>query len=155
METLKEHLVGKLEFAKKAYLGDLNAMDEGQLTSTSGGSSRTPADFTYEIVVINNRISKRMRGEDPGEFKFDGWVKAPEDFQSKDTIVAELDKSVTEIIDAFAKVPDDEMFRKIETPSGETCPMDLAGFAATHMTYHDAQLNYIQAMKGDEEMHWN
>ena len=42
METLKEHLAGKLEFAKKAYVGDLNAMDEAQLTSTSGGSSRSP-----------------------------------------------------------------------------------------------------------------
>lgn len=155
METLKEHLTGKLEFVKKAYAGDLRAMDEKLLTSSSGGSSRSAADFTYEIVTINKRISKRMRGEDPGEFKFDGWVKAPEEFQSKDAIVAGLEESMTEIIEAFANVPEDEMFRKIETPSGETSPMDLAGFAVDHMTYHDAQLNFIQAMNGDEKVHWD
>ena len=155
MDTLKEHLTGKLEFAKKAYAGDLRAMNEEQLIKSSGGSSRTPADFTYEIVTINKRISKRMRGEDPGEFKFDGWVKAPTEFQNKDTIVAQLEESMAEIIEAFANVPEEEMFRKIETPSGETSPMDLAGFAVDHMTYHDAQLNYIQTLNGDEEMHWN
>ena len=155
METLKEHLTGQLEFARKAYVGDLRAMDEQRLISASGGSSRTPADFTYEIVSINKRISKRMRGEDPGEFKFEGWVKAPAEFQNKETIIAQLEESATEIIEAFANVPEEEMFRKIETPTGETSPMDLAGFAAMHMTYHDAQLNYIQAMKGDVEVHWN
>lgn len=155
METLKEHLTGKLEFAKKAYAGDLRAMNEEQLTSSSGGSSRSAADFTYEIVTINKRISKRLRYEDPGEFKFDGWVKAPEEFQNKDTIIAQLEESMAEIIEAFANVPEEEMFRKIETPTGETSPMDLAGFAVDHMTYHDAQLNFIQALNGDEEMHWN
>ena len=155
MATLKQHLTDKLEWAKKTYAGDLRAMDEEQLTKSSGGTSRSAADFTYEIVTINKRISKRLRGEDPGEIKFDGWVKAPETFQSKDTIVKELEESITDIIEAFAKVPEEEMFRKIETPNGETSPMDLAGFAAMHMTYHDAQLNYIQAMNGDEKVHWD
>lgn len=155
METLKEHLTGKLEFAKKAYAGDLRAMAEEQLTTGQGGSARAPADFTYEVVSINNRISKRMRGEDPGEFKFEGWMTAPDDFRNKETIIEQFEQSVDGVLTAFASVSEEDMFRKIETPSGETSPMDLAGFAAAHMTYHDAQLNYIQTLKGDEEMHWN
>ena len=155
MATLKEHLTGRLEFAKSAYVGDLQAMDEEHLTTSMGGSARTPADFTYEVVFLNLRISKRLRGEDPGPYEFKGWMKAPEEFAKKDRIIEQFSASVDEVLNALRKVPEDEMSTKIETPTGDTNVVDLASLAATHISYHDAQLNYIQTMNGDEEMHWN
>lgn len=155
MSTVKDHITERIESAKKAYLGDLNAMSEEDLTVSAGGASRTPADFTYEIVFINDRVSKRLKGEDPGEFKFEGWMKAPEEFNNKASIIEKFTSSLDEVISEFSKVPEDEMFRVIDTGNGETSPMDLVGFTATHITYHDAQLNFIQSLKGDSEMHWD
>ena len=154
MATVKEHVTGRLTSARDAYLGDLKAMSQEDLTVPAGGKARTPADFTYEVVLVNQRIAKRMSGGDPGEFKFEGWMKATEEYASKESIISNFETSVNDILNEFEKVPEEDMFRLIETPNGETSPMDLAAFAATHITYHDAQLNFIQALKGDEEMHW-
>jgi hypothetical protein len=30
----------------------------------------------------------------------------------------------------------------------------LAHIAVSHLWYHDGQLNYIQALLGDEKVHW-
>ena len=140
--------------AKKRYLDDLSAMSEELLTKSPGGCARTPADFTYEVNIINRRIAKRLRGEDPGPFKFEGWMKAPEDQNSKQTIVREFESTTKEIEDALANVPEDEMLRTIQLPNDTTTPYDLVTFCAMHIGYHCAQLNYLQTLHDDGEMHW-
>ena len=59
-----------------------------------------------------------------------------------------------EFISALEGTPEDEMFREIQTPGGTTSPYDLALFCATHVNYHDGQLNYIQSLLGDTKFHW-
>ncbi|HXH59786.1 MAG TPA: DinB family protein [Fimbriimonadaceae bacterium] len=139
---------------RKRYLEDLEAMSEEALTTCPGGCARTPADFTYEIVTLNRRIAKRLRGEDPGPSKFDGWIKAPAEFNNKATIIAEFTDSSKEIEDALAKIPEDEMLRTIQLPKDTTNPYDLVLFASYHTGYHCAQLNYIQTLGNDAEIHW-
>lgn len=140
--------------ATKRYIDDLNAMGEDQLTTCPGGCARTPADFTHEVTFINRRIAKRLNGQDPGPFEFKGWMTAPDEMRTKAAAVKEFQESAKEIEDALANIPEEEMLRKIETPSGETSPYDLVTFCAMHIIYHDAQLNYIQSLGGDAEMHW-
>jgi hypothetical protein len=139
--------------AKQRYLDDLTAMTEEQLTKCPGGCARTPADFTYEIVTINRRIAKRLRGEDPGPMKFEGWMQAPAGYD-KATIVREFDDTTKEIEDALAAIPDGEMLRTIQLPNDTTTPYDIVRFAASHIGYHDAQLNYLQTLHDDKEIHW-
>lgn len=139
--------------SKDHYLDDLNAMSEEALTTCPGGCARTPADFTYEIIVINKRIAKRLRGEDPGPFAFEGWMKAPEGYD-KATIINEFTTTCEEIETALAAVPQDEMLRTIQLPNDTTTPYDIVRFTAYHIGYHDAQLNYIQSLANDGEMHW-
>lgn len=140
--------------SKDHYLDDLNAMSEEALTTSPGGCARTPADFTYEIIVINRRIEKRLKGEDPGPFQFEGWLKAPAELNNKQSLIAEFTSSCTAIEAALNAIAPDEMLRTIQLPKDTTTPYDLVRFTAYHMGYHDAQLNYIQALADDGEMHW-
>jgi hypothetical protein len=140
--------------SKDHYLDDLNAMSQEALTTSPGGCARTPADFTYEIIVINKRIATRLKGEDPGPFKFEGWMKAPEELCDKDALIKEFTATCEDIESALSAIPGDEMLRTIQLPKDTTNPYDLVRFTAYHMGYHDAQLNYIQALANDGEMHW-
>lgn len=153
-KALKDYMRGRLETARDFYVKDLQALLDAQMGTPSAGAARTPYDFTYEVTMINHRIAKRLRGEDPGEFARDGWMKAPAEACHKQTCIERYQASMDDLIDAFSAVPEGDMHKVIPLPSGETSPLDLAYFMAMHNTYHDAQLNYIQALNGDSTMHW-
>lgn len=152
--NITEHLVKRIQDCCTDYLNDLRAMDHALLDRSPGGVARSPYDFTYEIVFINKRIAKRLRGEDPGPYKFEGWMSAPAEFRNKEHCIAEVESSTEEVVAALSKVGDADLEREIALPTGSTSPLQLANMAASHLNYHDAQLNYIQAINGDGEMHW-
>lgn len=148
---IKSHIAKRLESAGSVYVNDLQALSEEALTRCPGGVARSPYDFTYEVIFLNKRIVTRLTGGDPGPFPQDGWMMAPSEFKSKDQCIADLEQSVKDVLDAWNAIPDD----KVCEAFGPASALDLASLSATHMSYHDAQLNYIQAMNGDAEMHWN
>lgn len=133
------------------YLGDLKAISEEDLLNSPAGQARAPIDFTYEVVLINRRIASRLRGETPPPMTFEGWMVAPEEFRSKEAAVREMESSVKEIVDAIGT----DVMRTIVTPERESTAFEMANFGALHIMYHDAQLNYLQSMKGDMAMHWD
>ena len=67
---------------------------------------------------------------------------------------AEFTATCEDIETALNNIPPDEMLRTIHLPNDTTTPYDLVRFTAYHTGYHDAQLNYIQALANDGEMHW-
>ena len=96
----------------------------------------------------------RLRGEDPGPPPWEGWAKAPEEFQSKATAIQAIEASADEVVAGWDAMPQARLAEKITLPNGETSPLEMVRLVAGHMNYHDAQLNYHQAICGDEAMHW-
>lgn len=150
---LKSFLAGRLNDMRNLYVNDLEAMSEELLAKSPGGAARSGFDMTYEVMYVNRRLVARLRGEEPAPFNpADGWMKAPAEFCNKEHCLAQLNGSVDELIAAFNAHDDIEL--SIETPRGPTTPMELAHLAGNHLMYHDAQLNYIQSLEGDADMHW-
>ena len=58
--TLKSFLRDRIAKGCNRYIDDLEAMPEEMLARSPGGSARTPYDFTYEIVYVNRRLTKRL-----------------------------------------------------------------------------------------------
>lgn len=152
--TLKDYLIERMKTLSANYIEDLEACSEEVLASNPGGSARTAYDFTYEVIVVNRRITKRLKGEDPGPFPRDGWIKAPPEFCAKSVAIADFRASAEDVMAAFEADPESEIERKIALPAGETSPLDLITLTYNHWNYHDAQLNYLQAIRGDEAVHW-
>lgn len=152
---LKKFAISELEDARNRYRQDLDALPADAFDRSPGGAARTPAHFTYEIICVNSRFIKRLKGEDPGPFSTDMWATTPDEFRSKDAGTTAVINSMDQVIDALKAVPDGEMLREIPVPSGSTSPYDLALFCAKHVNYHDGQLNYVQAINGDAEVHWH
>ena len=154
--SIKEFFAKKIESARDAYASDLDAMTPEQLAKNAGGNTRTPYDFTYECIVVNGRIAMRLRGETPPPMNFedDEYIMATPEFCQKEKAIAGFRASMDEIIEALKKVDDAKLFDPIQTPGGETSFVNLAFFTCIHNSYHDAQLNYLQAMSGDKKVHW-
>lgn len=151
---LKAKALTELRDVQKRYLTDLRALSDEAISKSPGGAARTPANFTYEITVVNKRLMTRMKGEDPGPFDPNAWTDTPAEFQTKEGAAQAFSNSLDSIIAIVESIPEEEMQREIPTPSGTTSPFDLAEFCAYHINYHDGQLNYIQALNGDAAIHW-
>lgn len=153
-ERFKSYLAEQVRGAKDKYLKDLEALDEGALRSSPGGTARTPYDFTYEVVYVNRRIAARLRGEDPGPFSGEGWIRAPEDCQNKVRMATDLRESTDAVLKAWEALPSTELEKKIPVANSETTPIEMMTLCSVHLNYHDAQLNFLQTLLGDDEMHW-
>jgi len=153
--SMKEFFQKKIESARDLYIKDLESMSQEDLGKSAGGAARTPFDFTFETVFVNKRISTRMRGETPEAMSGDdGWMTAPTEFCDKAKAVAQFKDSMDEILTSWSKVDEAKLLEPIALPSGETSLANLALFACVHNSYHDAQLNLIQAINGDDKIHW-
>lgn len=153
--TLKEYLAAELAKSKRMYLEDLAAMSHDQLDSGAGGASRTGYDMTYEVVLVNKRILSRLKFEEPTVTMPKGWTIAPVDFRNKDVAMKEFESTMDALIQAWDALPEDQIGRKIETAMGDSSPYDLVALAGHHAGYHDAQLNYLQAIHEDQTVHWS
>lgn len=151
---LKSYAIKQVEDVRDRYLQDLDAIPAEAFDTSPGGAARTPAHFTYEIVCVNSRFLKRLKGEDPGPFSTDMWATTPDEFRTKEAAVAGFTDSMNQVVSAVNAIPDGEMLREIPVANGSTNPYDLALFCASHVNYHDGQLNYIQALSGDAAIHW-
>lgn len=141
--------------AAARYADDLRAMEDSVLRASPGGAARSPYDFTYEVVFVNRRIAARMRNEDPGPSPFEGWIVAPPEFCEKERAIAEVLDSAEELAEAWLAVSPDAIETVTPLPQGEFTPIFGATLCERHMHYHDAQLNLIQAMGGDGDVHWS
>lgn len=155
MSELKDFLSQKTAQAAEFYVRDLEALTHEQLDKSPGGSARAGYDFTHEVVVVNKRIACRLRNEDPGPWPFgEGWAVCPDGERNKEHLAAQIKSSAQEIVDAIPGVPDEKFSEEFELNGSPTSFADMVGLASMHIMYHGAQLNYLQAMGGDLEMHW-
>lgn len=146
--------IKSLEHATSNYCKDLATLTEEQFLQSVGGSARAVVDFTYEVAAVNRRIAKRMAGESVPPAN-DGWIVAPDELRSKEALTAYLRESSQMVIDA-AKTFSPEEAMTVVGPEGFARPIFAwVFFAATHTGYHDAQINFIQSLSGDLEVHWN
>ncbi len=150
-----ESAIKGIEQATSFYNRDLDALTEEQILGSAGGCARKPVDFTYEVGELNLRVASRLRDIEPPPAKdWDGWVVAPAEMQSKAAIMEFMRNASEELLAAAKSVSEEQSGKLVGTPGREQPAFGLANFAAMHTMYHDAQLNIIQSLNGDNEMHW-
>lgn len=156
MSELKDFLRERVTQAAHFYTQDLEALTHEQLNKSPGGKARSGYDFTHEVIVVNNRIATQLRGEDAGPWPFgEDWAVCPDSDRVKETAVSQIKESTEAILAAFDNIPDEKFNVKFMSGERETSYSSMVSMAGMHMMYHAAQLNYIQALHGDEEVHWN
>lgn len=154
MSDFKAFLSQKLDMVCHLFTKDMEALSHEQLGQSSGGCARTGYDIAFEIVTTNRLFAKIVRGGEMEPFKFEGWLVAPDDFKDKESALAEVRASFMEMKDSLLACPDDEINVTTDTPIGPKSRADIAFMSVYHGGYHSGQLNYIQTLNGDGDMHW-
>jgi hypothetical protein len=149
--SLRGYLNGLLDQGAYLYTKDLEALPDAE----SQAGPRNAIDFTHEVSVVNRRIAARIRREDPGAWPFEGWAKAPADRATKAAAIEDIGTSVADLKDALDGLADEQLTELMPMGEKESTPMEQVVFACVHMAYHMGQLNYIQQLAGDMEVHWD
>lgn len=139
--------------AKQRFVEDLEAMSHEQLAFRQG-KARTAYDFTAEVAEVNRQMSKRIAGGEPEFADMEGWFVAPPELHEKAACIKNLADSCDTVVQAIEARGREGVLEELATPRGPSSPYEVASFLALHTMYHAAQLNYIQALHGDLEMHW-
>ena len=129
-------------------------MPEDAFTKSFGSATRTVADIVYEVNLVNEHICMTLRGEEAFQWPDNGWIKAPQDFQTKDVVVGAFEKSTQDIITTVDALSTEDLEATVKTERGETPRFERCQFMAIHIWYHSGQLNYIQTLLGDSGWHW-
>lgn len=153
MEAFREYLATSIRTAVNEFIQDVEALSHENLSKVWGGAPRCAYDFIYETALVNQRVAVRLRGEDPGPapWKFgEGWLQAPAEMHVKEAAIAFVRSTGDELLASLG----DDMERIVSVGDQSVSAYDQALMAVQHTNYHDAQLNFIQAMAGDHGIHW-
>lgn len=147
-------LAGWVRNVAEMYCKDLRALTPEGYSQSAGGVARSAQDFTAEVAGFNYMLVSMLNGEAPS---------MPSD-EERAGFVASLDtaekgcEAITTSANAFASALENttqDLSAVITVPWGAQMSLyALANIAANHIMYHDAQLNFIQSLHGDAEMHW-
>jgi uncharacterized damage-inducible protein DinB len=144
-----------LQSAVRLFGLDLEALPEEAFTRKFGEKTRTVADIVYEINLVNDHIGMVMRGEEPFAWPEGDWIAAPADWHSKEQIISEYQTSTERILQTVEGFSAEDMEAPLTTENGETTRFERCRFMTVHLFYHSGQLNFIQTLLGDDQMHWS
>ena len=144
---LKAFLDKSLTEASARWAMDL-AAHAGDLNVAPSETARSVADIAYETVFVNRMFAARLKGD--ATASMDGFPSCPSEMRSAQALSKAMGDSVREILNA---VGDPE--RVVARGHGdESSAFAVAAYAGTHMMFHLGQINYIQTVNGDAEIHW-
>ena len=138
------------------YTKDLAALSQEQFTESKGGCSRSAQSVTAEIVGFCGFTAEVVKGNNPpmneGMFSTDE-LKAST--ATVEAAIAAINEATASLASTIEGADEALLAQEWTAPWGQ--PMTRFAFAligVNHIWYHDGQLNYIQAINGDEAVHW-
>ena len=151
---VKEYVLKLLRGVESRTGKDILALSDENVIRTFGGCTRSVADIVTEIISVNDRFLVRLQGGEPQAFNYEGWMKAPPTMQTQAAVSEGLSHSIGKLI-AYAEGASPEDLEIVqETPMGHQSKYEILLIAASHILYHDGQINYIQTLLGDTDFHW-
>lgn len=152
----KAHLKGLLTRMKGLITNDLNAIPVEKRGASPGGAGRTPLNIVAECAYVNRRCAQYLKTLVPPERPTDEERETfLNSFDTAEKAIAYLEETAAELAEAIDGFDGAQWGETTEFPFGR--PMTFFGIAelpSVHLMYHDGQLNYIQTLYDDKEIHW-
>ena len=154
--NFKEFLKGQAEYASRIFCLDLAAIPEDKIGACPMGVARSPLHFSAECAGFNLMVAANLRGEEYAIPSEEGKTAYYASIDTTAKAAEAIQTSTAALIAGLDAVSDEDMHKEVPMYWGGTMPLyKFANLAINHMGYHDGQLNYIQSLYGDSEVHWN
>jgi len=152
---LKSHLRGFTERTYAMLVNDLKAVPVKAQNVGVSGIGRSPLNIVAECAATNGMIAKFLSGVEAQRPAPEERAKLLASFDTAEKALAYLESETNTLYAAIDGLDVATLSEMSDKPFGR--PMSkfaIAEVPALHMFYHDGQLNYIQSLLGDTEMHW-
>lgn len=148
------YLMGWLHGVTDMFLKDIKAMPEPTLTKKFGGCARPANELVADTLGMLYWTTAALKGE-KYELNEDSAAHLAPTLTTHTAIVEAMTKATSDFKNAFDQASDETLNKLVTPPWQMDAPLYiLCQIAVSHIWYHDGQLNYIQALEGDEKVHW-
>ncbi len=136
------------------FIKDLESIEDGKESQTWGGATRSAIAIAAECVAFIQQSTATL-DQPQIAFTKEGYEQADAEITSREIAIKRLREENDQFIQKVNGFTDEQMNEVINTPWGSpTKRGQFAALVAGHTFYHDGQLNYIQTLAGDDQMHW-
>jgi hypothetical protein len=150
-----QHLRAQTERAHRLLSNDIKAIAEDKNNVCPGGCARPALNIVAECAAINGMVAGFFRTGEFTRLTPEQREKHLSTFDTVEKALSYLDQETARLQEVLASLDVDTLGDTTEKFFGRTMTLfQIAELPSTHMMYHDGQLNYIQTLHGDSEMHW-
>jgi hypothetical protein len=151
----KKHLISLTQRMKGLLVNDLNAIPADKQNVCPGGCARPPLSLVVECGMINEFIAKFLTTGSTERMPREQREAFMNSFDTSEKALDYLDNQTQTLCAAFETLDENSLGETSDVLFGRPMTrLAIAELPAFHMMYHDGQLNYIQTLYGDTEIHW-
>ncbi len=154
MVNTKEKVLNSVTRAFRFFSQDLENLPAEVFDRSLGGKARTAADIAHEVRITNERLCRDMQRQ-PSEAQPNGWVIAPEELRTKEATIQSFKTSSEQVVQLIEQMSLEEMEEIVPGVLGDASRADHCRSMTVHLWYHSGQLNFMQTLLGDSDIHWS
>ena len=140
----------KTQEASRMLQTGLKHLPDDKLAWVPMGQAKTPLLIMAECAGALKWVASELRGQsDPGVYE----RVMQGTYTSREEVLALLAEAEAELYGAMEALTAEQLAETRQVFWGQATVGELLWTGATHTIYHAGQLNYIQTLLGDTEMH--
>jgi hypothetical protein len=133
---------------------DMDATSEADFAHCPGGKARPATDYMAECGIFQSVIAQKLDNPDV-QIDMNAQYSVLATIDSKAKAREMFTSGVNQFSATLDKISDSELNDEIVAPWGmSTTKGKLILHGLAHTMYHLGQLNQLQLIQGDEEVHW-
>lgn len=134
---------------------DIQAIPDDKWTATYGGCTKCARDLTADAIAMLDWTTEALKGHPVLTEESYVTEQIKGDVATKDAACAKIKQSSEAFVAALGAASDEALNAMVTPPWRMDAPLFMiAQIAVSHIWYHDGQLNYIQCLLGDDQIHW-
>jgi len=151
----KAMLNGWLQGVTQMFVSDIDAIPDEKWNANFGGCTRTTSALTADGIGLLFWVAEAIRVEGTPSMPEGGSEQLAAACETKTGAIAKLREGSRALSEALMGASDETLMKPAMAPWNMEMPLfSFAEIAASHLWYHDGQLNYIQCLLGDGAYHW-
>lgn len=154
--SYRERMIMLTETANADFLRTVRATQPDKLEWKPLDQGRTVLDMAQECAQSASWFAQMLEDRSCDGFSMDDYPKAQAERAtwSLDECERKLTDNTQRLAAAIRAIPDADLDQALTLPWGKTATLyEVISYHYRNVTYHEGQVNYIQTLYGDKEMH--
>lgn len=155
----QDYIIDAIGNAFKDAFKAARAIPEDKLSWRPLDQGRSALDQAQELAQCPDYVTGMVKGEASSDNDGGDWEKVMQERQAWDTLdkcQAVADEKLAALYDAIRACPDERLNETMWLPydgGRDFTIMEIMDYPRWNANYHAGQINYIQTLYGDKEMH--